>query len=78
MDNFEELAKLRDKLLNLQETFSSETGEVDYDDILKEMDIDLEELKETLRKAFTRPSEGRKRDRKKVEKNEKSEQVGKL
>ena len=48
MDNFEELAKLRDKLLNLQETFSSETGEVDYDDILKEMDIDLEELEQQM------------------------------
>jgi len=48
MDNFEELAKLRDKLLNLQETFSSETGEVDYDDILKEMDIDLEEIEQQM------------------------------
>ena len=48
MDNFDELAKLRDKLLNLQETFSSETGEVDYEDILKEMDIDLEELEQQM------------------------------
>jgi dUTP pyrophosphatase len=48
MDNFEELAKLRDKLLNLQETFSSETGEVDYDDILKEMDIDLEDIEHKM------------------------------
>ena len=48
MDNFEELAKLRDRLLNLQETFSSETGEVDYDDILKEMDIDLEEIEQQM------------------------------
>ena len=48
MDNFEELAKLRDRLLNLQETFSSETGEVDYDDILKEMDIDLEDVEQKM------------------------------
>ena len=48
MDNFEELAKLRDRLLNLQETFSSETGEVNYDDILKEMDIDLEEIEQQM------------------------------
>ena len=48
MDNFDELAKLRDKLLNLQETFSSETGEVDYEDILKEMDIDLEDIEQKM------------------------------
>jgi dUTP pyrophosphatase len=48
MDNFEELTKLRDRLLNLQETFSSETGEVDYDDILKEMDIDLEDIEQKM------------------------------
>ena len=48
MDNFDELAKLRDKLLNLQETFSSETGEVDYEDILKGMDIDLEDIEQKM------------------------------
>ena len=48
MDNFEELAKLRDRLLNLQETCSSETGEVDYEDILKEMDIDLEDIEQKM------------------------------
>ena len=48
MDNFEELAKLRDRLLNLQETFSSETGEVNYDDILKEMDIDLDDIEQKM------------------------------
>ena len=48
LDNFEELGKLRERLLNLQETFSSETGEVDYDDILKEMDIDLEEVEQKM------------------------------
>ena len=48
MDNFDELTKLRDKLLNLQETFSSETGEVNYDDILKEMDIDLDDIEQKM------------------------------
>jgi len=48
LDNFEELGKLREKLLNLQETFSSETGDVDYDDILKEMDIDLEDIEQKM------------------------------
>ena len=48
LDNFEELGKLRERLLNLQETFSSETGEVDYEDILKEMDIDLEEVEQKM------------------------------
>lgn len=48
LDNFEELENLRNKLLNLQESFSSETGELDYDDILKEMDIDLEEVEKKM------------------------------
>jgi dUTP pyrophosphatase len=48
LDNFEELGKLRDRLLNLQETFSSETGEIDYDDILKEMDVDLVEVEQKM------------------------------
>ena len=48
LDNFDDLAKLRERLLNLQETFSSETGEVDYDDILKEMDIDLEQIEKDI------------------------------
>jgi dUTP pyrophosphatase len=48
MNNFEELAKLRDKLLNLQETFSSETGEINYDDILNEMDVDLKQLEQEI------------------------------
>jgi dUTP pyrophosphatase len=53
-DNFEELGKLRDRLLNLQETFSSETGEVDYDDILKEMDIDLEQIEKDITDGGTK------------------------
>ena len=48
LDNFEELGKLRERLLNLQETFSSDTVEVDYDDILKEMDIDLEDIEQKM------------------------------
>jgi dUTP pyrophosphatase len=48
LDNFEELGKLRERLLNLQQTFSSETGDVDYDDILKEMDIDLEDIEQKM------------------------------
>jgi len=47
-NNFEDLENLRNKLLNLQQTFSSETGEVDYDDILKEMDIDLEQMEKDM------------------------------
>lgn len=47
-NNIEQLELLRKKLLNLQETFSSETGEVNYDDIMKEMDIDLEEIEKKM------------------------------
>ena len=54
MDNFDDLAKLRERLLNLQETFSSETGEVDYDDILKEMDIDLEQIEKDITEGGTK------------------------
>jgi len=54
MNNFEELAKLRDKLLNLQETFSSETGEINYDDILNEMDVDLKQLEQEIVESNTK------------------------
>jgi dUTP pyrophosphatase len=47
-DNFEQLDNLRKKLLSLQETFSSETGDVDYNDIMKEMDFDLEEIEKQM------------------------------
>ena len=47
-DNFEQLEQLRKKLMILQETFSSETGDVDYNDIMKEMDFDLEELEKQM------------------------------
>ena len=77
MDNFDELAKLRDKLLNLQETFSSETGEVDYEDILKDGDCSItlygghtyEALEEgTLVYEFkTGPYEGQELDKRFIE-----------
>jgi dUTP pyrophosphatase len=54
LDNFEDLEKLRNRLLNLQETFSSETGEVDYDDILKEMDFDLEQMEKDIVEGNTK------------------------
>lgn len=54
MNNFDDLAKLRERLLNLQETFSSETGEVDYDDILKEMDVDLEQIEKDITENNTK------------------------
>jgi dUTP pyrophosphatase len=47
-NNFEQLELLRKKLMGLQETFASETGEVDYNDIMKEMDFDLEELEKQM------------------------------
>ena len=34
--------------------FSSETGEVDYDDILKEMDIDLEQIEKDITEGGTK------------------------
>ena len=53
-DNFEELEKLREKLLNLQSTFSSETGEINYDDILNEMDVDLEQIEQEMVEGNTK------------------------
>jgi dUTP pyrophosphatase len=47
-NNFEQLEELRKKLMGLQETFSSETGEINYNDIMKEMDYDLEELEKQM------------------------------
>jgi dUTP pyrophosphatase len=47
-NNIEQLELLRKKLMNLQETFSSETGEIDYNDIMKEMDFDLEEIEKQM------------------------------
>jgi dUTP pyrophosphatase len=47
-NNIEQLELLRQKLLNMQEAFSSETGDVNYDDIMKEMDFDLEEIEKQM------------------------------
>jgi dUTP pyrophosphatase len=47
-DNFEQLEQLRNKLLGLQQTLSTESGEIDYNDIMKEMDYDLESLEKEM------------------------------
>lgn len=47
-DNFEQLDNLRKKLLSLQETFSSENDDIDYNDIMKEMDFDLEQIEKEM------------------------------
>jgi dUTP pyrophosphatase len=47
-DNFEQLDNLRKKLMSLQETFSSESDEIDYNDIMKEMDFDLEQIEKEM------------------------------
>lgn len=47
-DNFEQLEQLRNKLLGLQQTLSTESGEIDYNDIMKEMDYDLESLEREM------------------------------
>ena len=52
-NNFEQLDNLRKKLMNLQETFSSETGDIDYNDIMKEMDFDLEEIEKQMAEGKT-------------------------
>lgn len=54
LENFEELEKLRNRLLNLQKTLSSETGEIDYEDILKEMDVDLEQMEQQIVESNTK------------------------
>lgn len=54
LENFEELEKLRNRLLNLQETLSFETGEIDYEDILKEMDVDLEQMEQQIVESNTK------------------------
>ena len=46
--NIEQLELLRNKLMNLQQTFSSETDDVDFDDIMKEMDFDLEQVEKQM------------------------------
>jgi dUTP pyrophosphatase len=46
--NIEQLELLRNKLMNLQQTFSSETDDVNFDDIMKEMDFDLEQVEKQM------------------------------
>jgi len=47
-NNIEQLELLRNKLMNLQKTFSSETDDVNFDDIMKEMDFDLEQVEKQM------------------------------
>ena len=46
--NIEQLELLRNKLMNLQQTFSSENDDVNFDDIMKEMDFDLEQVEKQM------------------------------
>lgn len=46
--NIEQLELLRNKLMNLQQTFSSETDDVNFEDIMKEMDFDLEQVEKQM------------------------------
>ena len=48
MSEFEDLNELRNKVLKLQESLSQEMGEISYDDILKEMDIDIVQLEKDM------------------------------
>jgi dUTP pyrophosphatase len=47
-NNIEQLELLRNKLMNLQQKFSSETDDVDFEDIMKEMDFDLEQVEKQM------------------------------
>jgi dUTP pyrophosphatase len=47
-NNIEQLELLRNKLMTLQQTFSSETDDVNFDDIMKEMDFDLEQVEKQM------------------------------
>jgi dUTP pyrophosphatase len=47
-NNIEQLELLRNKLMNLQKTFSSENDDVNFDDIMKEMDFDLEQVEKQM------------------------------
>lgn len=46
--NIEQLESLRNKLMNLQQTFLSEKDDVNFDDIMKEMDFDLEQVEKQM------------------------------
>jgi dUTP pyrophosphatase len=47
-NNIEQLEELKQKLLGLQQIFSSENPDINYDDIMKEMDIDLEQIEKQM------------------------------
>jgi dUTP pyrophosphatase len=47
-NNIEQLELLRNKLMNLQQKFSSESDDVNFDDIMKEMDFDLEQVEKQM------------------------------
>jgi dUTP pyrophosphatase len=47
-NNIEQLELLRNKLMNLQQTFSSESDDVNFEDIMKEMDFDLEQVEKQM------------------------------
>jgi dUTP pyrophosphatase len=48
MSEFEDLNELRNKVLKLQESLSQEMGEISYEDILNEMDIDIRQLEKDM------------------------------
>ena len=48
MSEFEDLNELRNKVLKLQESLSQEMGEMSYEDILNEMDIDIHQLEKDM------------------------------
>jgi dUTP pyrophosphatase len=53
-DNFEQLEQLRNKILGLQETFASMgDDDVDFNDIMREMDIDLEKVEKEMIESRT-------------------------
>ena len=47
-NNIAQLELLRNKLMNLQQTFSSESDDVNFEDIMKEMDFDLEQVEKQM------------------------------
>jgi dUTP pyrophosphatase len=48
MSEFEDLNELRNKVLKLQESLSQEMGEMSYEDILNEMNIDIHQLEKDM------------------------------
>ena len=48
MGQYEDLEKLKENLNSLYSQLSSESGEVNFEDIMKEMDMDLEQLEKDM------------------------------